>query len=57
MDKPRISLFAILAAVPVLASAGGPPLISSVPTLGEFGLIGLAVGVGGLGAWLISRRK
>lgn len=57
MHQTRLALFAALAAVPALANAGWMPLISAVPTLDEFGLIALAAGVGGLGAWLISRKK
>ncbi len=57
MNLHRFALVAVLAAMPVLANAGWMPVITAVPTLSELGLIGLAAGVGGFGAWLISRKK
>jgi predicted membrane-bound spermidine synthase len=59
MNHARIVLSAIALVMPGLAMAGTMwvPVISAVPTMGEWGLISLAVGVGGLGAWLLSRKK
>ncbi len=57
MNLHRFALVAVLAAMPVLANAGWMPVITAVPTLSELGLIGLAAGVAGFGAWLISRKK
>lgn len=54
MNLIRFALLAALAVLPALAHAGVTP---SVPTMNEWGLIGLAVGVGSFGAWLISRKK
>lgn len=57
MNPHRLALFVILITVPALANALEMPVITSIPTLGEWGLIGLAACIGSLGAWLISRNK
>jgi hypothetical protein len=63
MKKLSALVAAALAAVPNVAhsqASYGPfpsGFVTSVPTLGEFGLIALALGIGGLGGWLISRKK
>lgn len=57
MNPFRLSVFALLAALPAAAHAGMMIMLSSVPTLGEWGLIGLSAGVGSVGAWLVSRKK
>lgn len=59
MKRLFLVLGAALAATPMLATAQvtwvpGP---TAIPSLDDVGLIALAVTVGGLGAWLISRKK
>ena len=56
MNPLRLALVAVLATIPTLAYAAIAPAIS-VPTLGEWSLIGLAISVGSLGAWLLSRKQ
>ncbi len=57
MNSTRSILAVLLTILPAIAHAGWMPILTSVPTLGETGLIGLAAAVGGLGAWLLSRKK
>lgn len=57
MNHARFALFAGLFALPALANAGWMPVLTAVPTLGELGLVGMAAGIGGIAAWLISRKK
>lgn len=57
MNLSRLSLFVLMAVAPALAKAAAIPGVSSVPALDEWALIGLAIGVGSLGAWLVSHKK
>jgi hypothetical protein len=50
------TLSAALAASAAFAGHSAPPPVSS-PTLGEFALIGLAVGVAAYGAKFLKRKK
>ncbi len=59
MNHVRFIVSVAALTMPGLAMAGSMwvPVITSVPTLGEWGLISMAIGFGGLGAWFLSRKK
>ncbi len=59
MNHARLILSVAALVMPGVAMAGSMwvPVITSIPTMGEWGLISMAVGIGGLGAWILSRKK